>query len=154
MQTTVSPIIDDLKQIKSGLEKKAHQIIEDNEDAILDYNRKKQLFNKGIDSEGKKLTPQYAKSTKKRKKRKGLPTSRVTHFDTGEHYKNFKIETKNEYYKVFADTTTSKGFDLADHLNERYGGKVYGLTKDNNNKINEEIILPNLIQWMYEQIKV
>ncbi|WP_109437819.1 hypothetical protein [Aquimarina sp. AU119] len=154
MQTAVSPIISDLKDIKSKLENKAHDIIETKEQEILDYNRKNQLFSKGVDSNGQKLTPPYAESTKKKKQRKGLPTNRVTHYDTGKHYENFKIETRGKHYNVFADTKTNKGFDLGKHLNDRYGGKVYGLTKDNNDKINKEIILPNLIQWMYDQIKV
>lgn len=154
MQTAVSPIISDLKRIRSGLENRAKLIIEANEQEILDYNRKDQLFNKGIDSNGQKLTPNYSESTKKRKRSKGLPANRVTHYETGRHYQNFKIEIRKNYYSVFADTKTSKGFELGEHLNNQYGGKVYGLTQDNNNKINKDIILPNLIQWMYEQIKV
>lgn len=151
MTTSVSSYLDKIERIKSGIFVEAERIIKENEKEILDLLRYDQLFNKGIDGTGKKMKP-YAESTKKLKRKTGLPTDRRTLYQTGKHYSNFYTEVRKQTLHILNDTKAKNGFDLGEYLNLRNGGKVYKLTKENNDYINDQIIFPKLIEWVYNQI--
>ena len=58
-------------------------------DFILFANRYDQLYDRGIDSDGKTLGD-YSPYTIIQKEKKGQPTDRVTLFDEGDLYRSFK----------------------------------------------------------------
>ncbi|MDY8137561.1 hypothetical protein [Aquimarina sp. 2201CG5-10] len=151
MITAVSPYLDTIKSIKSGIFIEAERIIKENEREILNYLRYDQLFDKGIDGTGKKMKP-YVESTKRLKRKTGLPSDRRTHFQTGKHYQNFYTEVRKKTLEILSNTRAKNGFDLGEYLNLNNGGRVYELTKENNDKINDEIIFPKLIEWVYNQL--
>lgn len=100
----------------------------DVEDFIIDLNTRGQLF-EGIDSEGSKLENiggSYSPNTVRRKQRQGLPTDRVTLFDTGDFYSSFTVEVKKGFLVIKADTR-KRSIDLQ----ERWGTKLIGLTDEN-----------------------
>ena len=151
MTTAVSSYLDKIERIKSDIFVEAERIIKENEKEILDLLRYDQLFNKGIDGTGKKMKP-YTESTKKLKRKTGLPTDRSTLYQTGKYYSNFYTEVRKQTLHILNDTKAKNGFDLGEYLNLSNGGKVYKLTKENNDHINDQIIFPKLIEWVYNQL--
>jgi geranylgeranyl pyrophosphate synthase len=83
--------IKQLKSFESELNQTIEQALRLNESTILAMNYNTQLFNKGIDSEGKKIRPKYTLGTIKKKKKKGQPTNRVTLKDEGIFHNSFYI---------------------------------------------------------------
>jgi hypothetical protein len=95
-------------------------------DYVLDLNREEQLYKRGIDSEGKELTPSYAALTVIEKLRKSQPIDRVTLKDTGEFYKSFSLMLDSNFdFEIIAETIKESG-DLAD----KYGEAIIGLTAE------------------------
>jgi len=103
-------------------------------ETIADMNRE-QLWS-GKASDGSRLAPPYAASTVKAKTRKRQPTDRVTLKDTGAFHDSIKARPERKYLSVQSQHNV-KGYDLAEHLNKRYGGRgsIYGLTQENRVKL-------------------
>lgn len=95
-------------------------------------------LNQGRDMHGDKITPPYSWAYKRVKARRGLPTNRVTLKLTGELHGNFRVEADSKGFAMATDRTNG-GFDVADHLQGRYGD-VYGV------KEVIEIIKPEFIR--------
>ena len=97
---------------------------------IADMNRA-QLW-AGKDSSNTKMSPPYAKSTKKRKARKGQPTNRITLKDAGDFHASITAKAERDAL-VLGSERNVKGFELAQWLDERYysKGSIYGLTPAN-----------------------
>ena len=75
------------------------------EELLISMNRT-QLF-KGENKEGKSLKSiggDYSPVTKKIKSRKGLPTDRVTLFDTGKMYKSAKVRLTGKTVEMTLDS--------------------------------------------------
>lgn len=79
-------------------------LVKANEKFVLDLNRQEQLF-KGVDADGKKITPGYRPLTIRIKRAKGQPIDRVTWKDKGNLYRSFFIRRGN---KVFSIEATDK----------------------------------------------
>ena len=87
-------ILNDLRNTVETLQKSINSSIQEsinnNKDEIKFLQTQEQLFlcknSKGID-----IKPAYANSTIKIKRKKGLPTDRVTLFDTGDFYRSLEI---------------------------------------------------------------
>jgi len=106
----------------------AEKVVQPHLTAITKLNTEKQLFEKGVGVDGKKLEPPYARSTRRIKAKKGLPVNRVTLFDTGELHQSFKA-TAMQTAIVVEGFRTSAGFDVAQHLRKKYG-QYEGLTEE------------------------
>lgn len=130
--------------IKRNLEAQALKIIAEIQETILDYNRESQLFAKGIDSTGSLLKP-YSSFTIALKKQKGEVYNRTTLLDKEDFYKGFFLTAKSGLFEIeSSDQKTSK-------LKEMYGDDIFGLTTDNEGKINEEIF-ERLLEWVLTQL--
>lgn len=79
----------------------------------------------GLDKEGKEITPAYAESTIRYKKRKGQPYDRVTLRDTGAFHKKLWAKADND--KIFIGSDV----EYTDHLAEKYTDKIFGLDSEN-----------------------
>ncbi|RKZ99996.1 MAG: hypothetical protein DRQ47_10150 [Gammaproteobacteria bacterium] len=114
---------------------------------IADMNRA-QLWD-GKTSANARMSPPYARSTKKRKIRKGQPTNRVTLKDVGDFHASITAKAEPNAL-VLGSKRTVKGFDLAGWLDERYykQGSIYGITP-----VNRRIILKQTRPLFIKSIK-
>ena len=95
------------------------------QDLIIRLNTEDQLFDKGVDSEGKSLGI-YAEFTIKQKQKKGQPTAHVTLKDTGDFYGTWTVTTKDGDIFIEAD-----GDKDDKNLMDIYGEKIVGLLESN-----------------------
>jgi hypothetical protein len=100
-------------------------------DLIIDLNTKNQLYDKGIDSEGRSLGDYSANTIEgtnqyQGKKQKGQRYDHITLNDTGAFYESFKVFLdSNSDFEITADTLK----DTTD-LIEEYGENILGLTDE------------------------
>lgn len=135
--------IKELEQLKRELPKQAERIAIKYKEKILDYIREKQLFERGIDGNSNKLTPEYKPFTIAIKRQKGQPTDRVTLEDTGSFYSGFDlIYTDQNAIGVFS--RDSKTPDLI----EKYGADIFTFTAKNIEEIDKQIFETKLIEWL------
>lgn len=124
---------------------------------LINLITQEQLFDKGINSEGIKLSsiggnysPRTILGVKGQfegKLAKGLPIDRITLFDEGDFYDSFRIEVNLPFIFIIFD-------DLKEgvHLTDRWGNDIAGLTDESKEKYEEfllgkvfKIILQNLL---------
>lgn len=114
---------------------------------ILDLNTEDQLFNKGIDSLGRRLEDiggSYSPYTINIKLSKGQPTDRVTLKDTGAFYDSFELKSGLTFIEITANPYKEDGKNL---VNE-WGGYILGLTTENKEWLANELKIR-----VFEQIK-
>jgi hypothetical protein len=118
---------------------------------IAELNTFGQLFEEGIDSEGRKLSDirqPYATSTVQKKRREGLPTDRVTLFDTGKFYESWNVTIlKNGDIEIEANTEVRANYDLE----KDYGPNILGLTEESLSKISD-FITPLFIEAFQAEV--
>lgn len=137
-------LITRLKQFENVLLMAIEKAIRDNEEFILALNYEDQLYDKGIDRDGKKLSPPYAESTIKRKKRKNQPTGRVTLRDENVFHRSFYIYYGTDNFQIM---TTDP---IEPFLTYRYGETILGLTDENLSYVIEKIIAPVIMEKLKE----
>ena len=151
MLAVTSIYINAIEQVESQIDERLQQIASENEIEIVDFVRKNQLFDRGIDGTGRKLKP-YSEFTKKLKRATGLPVDRRTHYQTGKTYNAYYPKLRGDRLFIKNENKTANGFDLGNYLNEVNGGRVYELTEENNDYINDEIFSPKLLSWAIKEI--
>jgi phage gpG-like protein len=117
----IDQYISSLDSISNNLKLIAYKAIKKNQGQILTMV-KLRLFNRGIDGSGSKITPEYAPETIKIKKGKGQRKSHVTLRDSGNLYRSFVVEFKNN--NIFIETNVDYKKDLI----IRYGSEIFDLT--------------------------
>ena len=117
----IQEYINSLTELSKNLETIAHNAIEKNQGKILSMV-KLRLFNKGIDGSGSLISPYYHPETIKYKKGRGQRTSHVTLRDSGNLYRSFVVEFKNN--TIFIETNLRYKNDLI----SRYGSEIFDLT--------------------------
>ena len=141
-------ILNKLRSIDINAE--LNKILKSLESQIITMNTDDQLFDKGITIKSVKIKPLYAASTIKTKKRKGQPTNRVTTRDTGPYHRSFKVAFGRDEFELIAFFEIQRGFELAGHLETRYG-ELEGLTDENTNKL-IDMIRPLLINAIKQKL--
>lgn len=139
---TISEIKKKVDVARKGVEQAVAKAILDNEQEILDLVRIDQLFKKGIDGLGRPITPEYKPFTIDRKSRLGQEINHVTLRDTGAFYRAFTTDYGSSKLEIFS--TDSK----ATSLETKYGDDIYGMTKENQRKLSEKIIVPSLRAYL------
>ena len=141
---TISEIKKKVDVARKGVEQAVAKAILDNEQEILDLVRIDQLLKKGIDGLGSPLTPEYHPFTVNRKLGLSPPqeTDHVTLRDTGAFYRAFTTDYGSSKLEIFS--TDSK----ATSLETKYGDDIYGMTKENQRKLSEKIIVPSLRAYL------
>lgn len=134
--TRVKQAIDSLP-VKTGL------AIKTNTEQIADLNRENQLYFKGIDAKGQKLK-KYTKVTVAIKRALGKPFDRTTLLDKGDFYEKFKIDFNPNDYTITIFSTDEK----TPKLIAKYGIDIFGLTPENNQYLDENIIKPYIDKWL------
>jgi len=124
-------------------------VVEKNSNEIIELNTQKQLFEKGIGSDEKRLEPfPYSNPYEKLKKRIGQPTDRITLRLEGDFYKSFQVVIGNEQFQINATDFKTK------FLLKRYGQKVLGLTSSNVSEFNQMVIRPELLKEIRKKINL
>jgi hypothetical protein len=147
MPTLVKSYITQLKGLKSKAIPQAERIVLKLQDQIAEFVTDKQLFDKGVDGKGKFLG-HYSPYTIALKKAKGEPYNRTTLLDTEDFYNGFFVTGKNKKIEIFStDKKTKK-------LIDKYGKDIFLLSVENNKLVNDNLILPMLIEWLINEIKI
>ena len=123
-------------------------IVEDNSNKIIELNTEKQLFDRGIGSDGLRLEPSYSNPYKKLKKALNQPSDRVTLRLEGDFHKSFEVIIGSKQFQINATDKKTKW------LIQRYGEKIFGLTSDNVSLFREIVIRPELLQEIRKEIKI
>lgn len=141
MKTAASPFIERLDRLEAEIESQAYKIVAEIQETILDFVREKQLYDKGIDGKGVRLEP-YSPYTIALKRLKGEVYNRTTLLDTGDFYEEMYVTARDgKYFITSSDWKTPQ-------LEGKYGKNIMVVTDENNKIINEEEILPRLIEWI------
>ena len=147
MSTSIESFISDLERIKAELPKEAERLILGKLKAeIIDLNTGSQLFDLGIDSEGKFLG-NYSSFTIFDKKQRGLPFNRITLFNYGDFYRGWDLRIVNNAVQFFSRDSKSS------MLQDDYGSSIFGLTTDNAYKLNYELLAPKLDEFIAKNIR-
>lgn len=106
--------------------------------------RDNQLYDKGIDGTGERITNKitgrsvYARFTIKLKSEKNQPTDRITLKDTGSFHRSIKLTAFSDHFEI--SSTDSKAPDLI----ETYGEDILKPTTDNMRNFIENNVIPDL----------
>jgi len=106
---------------------------------IIYYNTQEQLYQRGIDSDGKTLG-QYSIYTKGVKQSKGQPFDHITLRDTGAFYNSFRVLRTLDGLLITADSIK----DDKD-LRVEYGSDIVGLTDQSLSKVIKEARVKTVI---------
>lgn len=138
-------------ELKSQVVEEAYRILAQIQDEVTQLNRDQLL--EGKDSKGQKLTPKYRNKRYERAKniinpKPGLGTPDLKF--KGDFQKSFYLIPKKDKkvsFKVFASD------DKTEKLVGRYGEAIFGLSVDNEGKINQ-IVLERLFHWIIMNLKI
>jgi hypothetical protein len=143
MATTVRDYIDKAKRVQSQIGNEIDDIVRSYEDEILDLNREDQMFKKRININGSAFgiyVKDYKGMTKGYPKEKGKPYNL---FKTGALYEGFNLLSKGNENKIIIDNSDSKKDIYKD---------LIGLTKENKDVLNYEIIYPELMKFIKQYL--
>jgi len=141
MPRTVKDYMDSIEKVIGNIPNETISIINSKSEQIIDLNRDDQLYDLGINSDGN-LLRHYSNTTILFKKQEGKPYNRTTLFDKGDFYRGFKI--KVNYPTISIYSTDHKSSELID----KYGTNIFGLIKENQLKLNYEILKPELLKYI------
>jgi len=143
MATTVRDYIDKAKKVQSQIGGEIDKIVNSNKDEILDLNREEQMFKKRININGGVFglyAKDYKGMAKGYPKEKGKPYNL---YKTGALYKGFNLLSKGNENKIIMDNSDSK--------KDIYGNLI-GLTKENQEVLNYDIIYPELMKFIKQYL--
>lgn len=129
--------LSDLRELEANLQNEIDDIINKNQTYLVGLI-KNRLYQKGVDADGKKILPDYAPSTVKRKKEDKQRSSHVTLRDKGDFYSGMYVEIKN--WLITASSTDGKTPSLI----EKYGQGILGFTEQEQDIIIFSIIEPKI----------
>ena len=95
-------------------------------------------MSKGTRADGQQILPPYTAYTKRLKRAKGQPISKVTLRDTGDFYGSVSVEFRSNEFELIADDPKTQ------KLQRKYGQQILGLT-NNSLKILIDDTKPKLI---------
>lgn len=139
-----------LAAIDSGLEQEAYRILANVQDQVTELN--KAQLKQGLTPLGQKLSPKYrniryarAKNTVNPLPGFGTPDLKFT----GRFQSNFYLTASNKKFDIFSSDAKT------DKLIAKYGKEnIFGLTIENNEIVNYEILLPKLMTWVLSKLKI
>jgi hypothetical protein len=120
-----------------NLHKEVVQIIALTDKEIIKANQD-QLYFKGEDSKGKRLTGYYFDCYRKYKEGMNSGTGVTDLKDTGDFYSGFFVDTGSESFAI--DSTDGKTRELVD----KYGADIFGLQNETRSRYTIEVFWPRL----------
>lgn len=143
---TVKDYMDFTQNVINNIPNQVGRILRENEQEILDLNRKLQLFEKGQNRFGKVIgvyrhtyDPGYGSQPDGYPKIKGKP---YNFYDTADLYSRFEYEYNPHRQTIKIYSTSSKVPELVMRV-----GDIFGLNQQNKVTFNNEIVKPEL--WQY-----
>lgn len=143
----ITNLIDNLKKYKDSINEYMEDITRSIEDEIKEINVHQQ-YDLGQDRNGDSITPEYAESTIRYKRRKGQPTDRVTLQDTGQYHDTFNIRYEDEGFELYANDWKA-GF-----LDKKYGKEIYGLQDEAARELADQVYQPRMILKLKTMLSV
>jgi len=144
---TIKDYMDFVKNVRNNIPQQTEGIINRNKAEIIDLNRQAQLYAKGEDSLGLDLQP-YSFFTVEIKQLLGQPYDRTTLNYSGSFYRGFYLKVDKENLILTFDSSDTKTPDLIG----KYGKNIFGLNYDNQQKLNYEIIKPELDKYISQYL--
>ena len=105
------------------------QVAEELSPDIVEANREQLM--KGLDADDNPISPAYSPYTRHVKASKGLPTDKVTLFDTGAFHEGIFSEVQGD--EIIIDSKDPK----SDGLKERYGERIFGIGSEATESLRE-----------------
>lgn len=142
---------ESIEYARNNIQDQALKILREIDEIVIGLNTEKQLF-EGINSLGQKLKPSYRNERYKRAKNSVNPLPGLGTPDlklTGGFYKDFYLIARDD-----GTFTTFSSNEKADKLKSKYGDSIFGLTKENEEKINLDELLPRLEKWLLKVIRI
>ncbi len=139
--------MDFVKNVRDNIPQQTEGIINRNKAEIIDLNRQAQLYEKGEDSLGLDLKP-YAFFTVQIKQLLGQPYDRTTLNYSGAFYDGFYLTVDKDNLILTFNSNNRKTPDLIG----KYGKNIFGLNYDNQQKLNYEIIKPELDKYIRQYL--
>ena len=123
MPNIIEEKINALKKFESDYPKIVIKLVSQFAAEIIDLNVDQ--LNKGVNSLGQPIEPEYRPFTVRIKKEKGQPFNRVTLKDEGDFHDSFFLVINPTSIAIYAtDEKTAK-------LERKYGKEIFGLTDEN-----------------------
>jgi hypothetical protein len=144
---TVKDYMDFVLNVRNNIPQQTEGIINRNKAEIIDLNRQVQLYEKGEDSLGLNLKP-YAFFTVQIKQLLGQPYDRTTLNYSGAFYDGFYLTVDKDNLILTFNSTDRKTPDLIG----KYGQNIFGLNYNNQQKLNYEIIKPELDKYIRQYL--
>lgn len=141
-------LIKKLKAFEEGIYPIIKEVVEEYDHILLDMNAQDQLFEKGINREGKSIAGYaggYSPITIEVKILKKQPTDRITLRDEGDFHSSFYIEFQPDGFEI-------KASDWKSEMLQSRWGDVLGLTDDNFHEFNRDYVKPELSKY-FETMK-
>lgn len=134
---TPEHLAQNLRQLKAGLPDLIGQLIAENAHVIEDLQTAQ--MDAGLDSEGKRIEPDYSPFTVQIKRAKGQPYDRVTLKDSGSfHAGMFLTGGANNQFSIGSRDPKSK------KLQDKYGEEIFGLNEDSQQQLIDDHLRPEL----------
>lgn len=129
--------INFIENFESRLHESLREGIQEYNFILKDYIIEKQLYDKGIDGNNKRLEG-YKRTTIRYKLSRNKPADRTTLNDYGNFYLHITVDSFSDYFIVKSDVSYDK------HIIKRYGQDVLKITNDNFKDFIEKFIIPKL----------
>lgn len=144
-----------MKTVINGLPNETKRILLYYADDIVDLNSENQLFEKGIDAQGRLLGIYTGFRTKPEKHSdpRGYPKNmgdRWNFLDTGNMFRNMYLVVKGKYvYEIVVNANVPYITDLMDATESEY---ILGLTEENIERVDVEFIKNDLDKWILKYL--
>lgn len=142
----ITDVIKRLEVFKREIYAEVREIVKDEKKQLLTHIANEQMYSRGEDADSAKITPAYAPSTIRYKKRKGQPTDRVTLRDTGRFHKTLKLKAKPKEAEIFSQVKYAR------FLLKKYGGKVLGVQRPKIDSFSQKTVMPQLTENLRKRL--
>lgn len=133
-----------MREIHAGIHDVVVESIKRNDFKILDFNRDKQLAEKGEDAKGDQLGT-YSNGWKRIRISRGLQVQYVDTRFTGKFHATLKLVVENDQFKIVSQV------DYADDIIKKYGADVLGLQQKYLEEIVNTMIIPDIKQMINDK---
>ncbi len=151
---TAREMVRRLQRAESKIDSDVNAILKILKQDIIDINRDDNLFNEGIGTDGNVLGV-YSKATEQitqGRQGAGFPKragSPFNFYDTGEMFKSFDLRVGRDSFTIFNTSDSLNAFSQRTGIPEN---RIIGLPKDDQRKVNFEMILPLLRDFFKRNI--
>lgn len=130
-----------LDSFEATLFENIRKTIDENSIELKEYVIESQLYDQGIDGDGRKLEG-YKRTTIRYKIAKGQPADRTTLKDKGNFYASIEIRAYTDRFEISSNVSHDK------FLTKRYGKNILKITDGNMRDFILKFFIPNLKKYV------